>query len=527
MGDYMEGRHAPKGSPAHRLYLWIECLYEIMTRFYDQFNDEVWIHEYSARSLPELEESMLDFCSYDDGSDMSAMYLESAAAYLGETLIEEAGGRWDWDENAGTDGLPVVCPDPVLGLEPVVPLLVVGQALNEKTGKVFATVARLLRKAVRDRQRQHPEWWPKRVPTPWVGYGTILTACNTAREWRNDRMIDFLHWWAAEAGGRRRWKYTPASLDAMQALLRENFRTVEDYDQVAHEPFWTMAAWYVGQYVVEIKDALWQYREINPDAPPGTWHAEDCYWTGSVFVNQRLRYDGHAEHPWKMLRDVIAGESLREVVDRFPDPVLPGRRTDGTTWPEALWVLARPEHLETPSLPPLAEEELKKLEEADDLEGPDWADNHRLNTWLAERREAFPAWAEEAGGGTAAWDFSPESLDRLEGLVRGRFSTYEEMVAAEDDPFLAGAAWYFGEVQVRQCGAAWKCRPEPSDDTDVPDDPLVTAPEPDPEDDDGDDDPGWDDDDYVHLCVPASELRALLLRGPDERLRNALEAYAR
>ncbi|MFG2832452.1 hypothetical protein ACGFWI_34210 [Streptomyces sp. NPDC048434] len=524
---YMAGRHASEDSPAHKLYLWIECLHEIMDRFLDEFTYEEWEHEYCARELPELEEHLLDFCKGDDGSDSNAIFIESVAVYLGETLLEEAGGRWDWDESVGTDGLPVVCPDPVLGLEPVVPLLLVGQAVTERTGRVFATVARLLRKAVRTRQREHPEWWPKRVPTPWVYYGCLLTAADTAYRWRNARMLDYLNWWAKEAGGRERWHFTPESLDRLEVLLRKSFPTVEDYYEASDEPFWVMAAWYVGQCIVERKGAQWQYRGVNPDAPPGTWHAEDGYWAGAVFVNQRLRYDGHAELLPVMLRAVVAGESLRDVVDRFPDRVPEGEYVWGEpTWPTALWPLVRPEHLETPALPPVTGEELKELEEADDLAGPDWEDNYRLNTWLAERRQAFPAWAEEAGGGTAEWDFSPQSLDRLEGLVRGLFRTYEEISASQDDPFLVGAAWYFGEVQVRQCGAVWRRRPQPSDEPHLYDVPMVAGPEPDSGDDDEyGEDPDEDDDDHIHLCDPLSGLRALFVHGPEERLRNALKAY--
>lgn len=151
-----------------------------MDRFIDQLMYEGWEHNYSARELPEVEEQLLHFCRGDDSSDDSnAMFIESAAAYLGETLIEEAGGRWDW-------------------------------------------------------------------------------------------------------------LFTPKSLDTLEALLRKSFPTVEDYHRAADEPFWGMAAWYVGKYIVENKDAQWQYRGVNPDAPPGTWHAEEGYWSGAVFVNQRV-----------------------------------------------------------------------------------------------------------------------------------------------------------------------------------------------------------------------------------------------
>ncbi|MGX7760402.1 hypothetical protein ACWQ06_17320 [Streptomyces angustmyceticus] len=535
---YMAGRHAPDGSAAHHFYLWIESLHEILDRFLDQYTPEGWQHDYSARELPQLEGQLLDFCRGDDGSDSNAMVIESAAAYLGETLLAEAGGRWDWDECAGTGGLPVVCPDPALGLEPVVPLLVVAQALKDRTGKDFATAARLLRKAVRDRQREHPEWWPKRVPTPWVDYGCLFTAGDTAHRWQSARMLDYLDWWAEEAGGRQRWNFTPASLDRLESLLRENFPTVEDYHAASDEPFWVMAAWYVGKCVVEGKGAQWQYRGINPDAPPGTWHAEDCYWAGAVFVNQRLRYDGHAELLPVMLRDVVAGESLRDVVDRFPDRAPEGEYVRGEpAWPTVLWQLARPEHLAAPTLRPLTAAELKELEEADDLQGPDWEDNHRLNTWLAERRETFPAWAGQAGGGTTVWDFSPQSLDRLDDLVRGTFRSYDEIWAEQDSPFLVGAAWYFGEVQVRQCGAVWRWCPRPPTERLPGDFPTVAGPAPHTKNDDSDDEkesaddlcedygPDEDDDDPVHVCDPLSELRALFVRDPDERLRHALHAY--
>ncbi|MEV0094985.1 hypothetical protein [Streptomyces sp. NPDC050738] len=528
MDVYMQGKDALEGSPANRLYLWIESLHEIMARFLDQFMHGDWEHLYSARELPDLEEQLLSFCKSDDGSDTNALFVESAAAYLGETLVEEAGGRWEWDARAGVGGLPVICPDPVLGLDPIVPHLVVGQAVTDGSGRTFATLARLLRTAVRDRQEEHREWWPKRVPTPWISYGCLMSALHEADRWRNNRMLDYLDWWAAEAGGRERWNFTTTSLDTLQALLRKTFPTVEDYYEACDEPFWVMAAWYVGECIVQNKDAQWQFRGINPDAPLGTWHAEDSYWTNAVFVNQRLRYDGHAELLPVMLHDVVAGQSLREVVDRFPDPLPSAEYIWGEpAWPTALWPLARPEHLQTPAVPSLTGEELKRLEKADDLQGPDWADNHRLNSWLDQRREAFPAWAEEAGGGTIVWDFSPESLDRLEGLVRTRFATYEEMVAAGSAPFLVGAAWYFGEVQVKRCGAAWRWCPKPGDEPTAHDSPMVARARPDAEDEDqGDEDVYGDDGDaYDHVCEPAGCLRALLLRESEANLRDALELY--
>ncbi|MFJ1792574.1 hypothetical protein [Kitasatospora griseola] len=92
------------------------------------------------------------------------------------------------------------------------------------------------------------------------------------------------------------------------------------------------------------------------------------------------------------------------------------------------------------------------------IDDPEWRDNPRLDSWLAAGRDGFPAWAELTGGG---WDFGTDSLPRLERTVRERFPDREQADAARYEPFLTAAAWYFGEVHVRNYGALWHCSPEP------------------------------------------------------------------
>ncbi|MFD7640469.1 hypothetical protein ACFV4P_07435 [Kitasatospora sp. NPDC059795] len=92
------------------------------------------------------------------------------------------------------------------------------------------------------------------------------------------------------------------------------------------------------------------------------------------------------------------------------------------------------------------------------IDDPEWLDNPRLNEWLTLGRDGFPAWAELTGGG---WDFTTGSLPRLEQAVRGRYPDWEQANAAWNEPFLTAAAWYFGEVHVRNYGALWHCSPEP------------------------------------------------------------------
>ncbi|WP_327158715.1 hypothetical protein [Streptomyces tubercidicus] len=82
-----------------------------------------------------------------------------------------------------------------------------------------------------------------------------------------------------------------------------------------------------------------------------------------------------------------------------------------------------------------------------------------LSAWLAERREAHPAWAQDAFDGAWRWNFHPGTLDWLEAVVKRRFATVEEFDAARDEPFVQGACWYLGEVIRRNKGAVWQYVP--------------------------------------------------------------------
>ncbi|MDI3387580.1 DUF6333 family protein [Streptomyces sp. B-S-A8] len=556
MDAYLAGKDAQEGTPAHTLYIWIETLHERMNLLVDQFTGEDWEHDYSIGSLRLLEQDLVQLYGTDDGTHAQALYMECLAGYLGEALLAEGGGRWVWDEEAGSVGMPAVQPDPALGLAPIVPILLVGQAVYEKTENIFATVALRLRKAVVARKAAGAGWKPDRVRTPWVRSHELDAPYHRWQQWPNERFHEYVSGWADQmGGGRERWDFSRASLDALEELLRDRLGTVEQYDRVAHRDFWIMVAWYVGECVVRAKDADWQFRKSNPEAPPGTWYAVDSYWTDSIYVSQPLRYAGWAEHPTEMVRAVLRGERLRDVVDRFPDPGEEHRaggrpkKTSGEPWPEILWPLVAPEHLPPPLTDDQREElaaELGELEADPHLKDPDWHDNPRLNAYLAERREAFPAWAEVAGGGPEAWDFSPESLDRLGALVRERFATYEDIAAAGQDPFVQGAAWYLGEVQVRHRDARWSLCPEP-EDADPYDEPVVLERNRDEADSesDGDDTSGLDDldeldglneldelddpeDDQEYVCAPLGHLRGLIARDdPDERLSEVLDGYGR
>ncbi|MFB8181031.1 hypothetical protein ACFC8N_34385 [Streptomyces sp. NPDC055966] len=107
------------------------------------------------------------------------------------------------------------------------------------------------------------------------------------------------------------------------------------------------------------------------------------------------------------------------------------------------------------------------------IDDPSYQDNPHLNAWLDAAGADFTALAEQAGG---SWDFSPDSLPRLEHLVLDRYATWEEQYEDRRGPFLCAVGWYVGEVLVRHHGAVWVWPPDtpcPSPDRSCP---AVTYP---------------------------------------------------
>lgn len=65
------------------------------------------------------------------------------------------------------------------------------------------------------------------------------------------------------------------------------------------------------------------------------------------------------------------------------------------------------------------------------------SENDVLPLWLREQQSRFSTWVQEVSG---LWDFSPESLDLLEEVVRERFPSEEAFRDQEGEAFLQVAA---------------------------------------------------------------------------------------
>ncbi|MES4893339.1 hypothetical protein [Streptomyces sp. NPDC096012] len=149
------------------------------------------------------------------------------------------------------------------------------------------------------------------------------------------------------------------------------------------------------------------------------------------------------------------------------------------------------------------------------------ADDRRLNEWLRTRATAFPAWAEQLPD---AWDFSTESLDRLETRIRRRYPGREAAEADRDSSFLTVAAWYAGEVHVRNYGAVWRCAPGAGPRAE----PVVTLPEEvltDRELDDLEEARAQYEDDFP-ACNPCDAVVGAAEPGRTGHLASFLQAYA-
>ena len=83
-----------------------------------------------------------------------------------------------------------------------------------------------------------------------------------------------------------------------------------------------------------------------------------------------------------------------------------------------------------------------------------------LADWSTTRRERFAEWA-RASDVPDALDFSPESLDTVERLVRDRAGSVADLRRIAHEEFVQGAVWYLGETACRHGGARWIYHPPP------------------------------------------------------------------
>jgi len=222
--------------------------------------------DYSRESLDLLEAEVLDRYPFDDRPGSRAGFTEAAMGYLGEALLNVAGGHWEWDE--GND-MPVAHFDPELHLAPISPLHLIVEAGQRRTGKEFVRVLASLEQAVADRRAVGPSWSPTKEPTPGLDEVPRPVESDFLDRWLPEREPSFPQWIANYAHGAGGWDFSAPSLDLLQAVVLDHLKTLEDFDRPEHQDLIEGAVWYLGEVFRRETGAYWRYYdgEPNPDNP--------------------------------------------------------------------------------------------------------------------------------------------------------------------------------------------------------------------------------------------------------------------
>lgn len=97
---------------------------------------------------------------------------------------------------------------------------------------------------------------------------------------------------------------------------------------------------------------------------------------------------------------------------------------------------------------------------ADAESGPATQDQDAfLPAWLLKQAKLFGTWRDENHLEPRDWDFSPDSLDRLEDVVRQTLSADPDLRAPENAALFESAMWYFGETTRLNTPAEWRYIP--------------------------------------------------------------------
>ncbi|MFD6141372.1 hypothetical protein [Promicromonospora sp. NPDC060271] len=228
---------------ADRTTAWQHRLYFVLLGLTDvDLRDAGVRFDYTRGSLGDLEGAVLDrFASTGDLARPGRRDLvDGLVAYVGETLMRAAGGRWTWADDADT---PLVSADPELGLAPVAPRSLLEDAVGARTGDRLVRALDRWARAVADHQARTPGWRPDKERT-----------MADPPESREDELRDWLDLqagsfdeWVASFGGDTTWDFTPGTLPAVQAVLRAAVSSAAGLHGPEHLRLRDGAAWYVGE----------------------------------------------------------------------------------------------------------------------------------------------------------------------------------------------------------------------------------------------------------------------------------------
>lgn len=340
----VDGRSAkgvPEVAQSEALDDWVNGIQPTIAGFegYD-YPDGIHL-DFSAEVLPRLVEQAR--WSLDDPEDVldteNRDYVLAVMAYLGEFLLQSVGGLWHWDDAAGfverglptvddprvreeiaadywgwpdspqgtPPGLPVIVPDPGLGLPPLSPLHLVLAGIGPEGKDVWEQTYADWTSAAQAYRAEHPDWVPTETQTP--GYGNLPTPppSDVLDSWLQERSRGFADWAAAYPGT---WDFTEESLDGLSALLIANVGSEAELASADNRELVEGAAWYYGETMRRgARRVHWIHRP--DDAKPG-----DPQLT--TFSLQCDELNTRSTPYWKFVRELQErSQSLRRLFQRW------------------------------------------------------------------------------------------------------------------------------------------------------------------------------------------------------------------
>ncbi|WP_280311175.1 hypothetical protein [Nocardia abscessus] len=234
---------------------WVDDVHIRIDVLADILDEEAHL-TFSAESLAEVEAAAMARFT----GELPQPFLDNAAAYVGEMLLQAAGGSWSEDEP------PVVRADEALSLGEVSPWELLYSAAQHRTGEVTSTY-RMWKAAADQYAHDHPGWEPAKTPTPGLDI-TWPEPTEFLKCWLAERTRAFPDW-VARFGADGTWDFSPASIGTLTDAVLRNTPTVDSFHAPDNAEFVDGAAWYWGEVLRRATHGTWGHEpgERNDRSP--------------------------------------------------------------------------------------------------------------------------------------------------------------------------------------------------------------------------------------------------------------------
>lgn len=111
--------------------------------------------------------------------------------------------------------------------------------------------------------------------------------------------------WAEATDTPETWDFSPASLDVLEAVVRERYADSRAIHDARGSIFIQVASWYVGEIARLVNGAAWHYLEADPTALPGAPGSIQNVWTRTPRVAQGPAVETPTMFPLNALRALL------------------------------------------------------------------------------------------------------------------------------------------------------------------------------------------------------------------------------